>query len=204
VFVSHNIRQVERLCDHVIYLKKGEIILAGDSQTVCQEYIIRAVREYQETISEELSDGAVIRSSGEMELVRVETLDLTGRVTETFNPGDPFKIRICYDAHERIENPIIGANIKTSEMIKLTNFQIVPSMVEQPFYALEGEGGIEFTIPHMPFNPDCYTVGVTIRSENGRRIISGQSLATFCVEYDPDYATRLGLVHLDFSWELNP
>ena len=38
LFVSHNIRQVERLCDKVIWLDHGKLVQFGDSRIVCGQY----------------------------------------------------------------------------------------------------------------------------------------------------------------------
>ena len=39
LYVSHNIDEVRRLCDHVIWLDKGVVRMMGDVQTVCDAYV---------------------------------------------------------------------------------------------------------------------------------------------------------------------
>ena len=39
LYVSHNIDEVRRLCDHVIWLDKGVVRMMGDVKTVCDAYI---------------------------------------------------------------------------------------------------------------------------------------------------------------------
>ena len=38
LLVSHNIEQIRRLCDRVIWLDHGKIVAIGDTQTVCDQY----------------------------------------------------------------------------------------------------------------------------------------------------------------------
>ncbi len=38
LYVSHNIAEVQRLCDHAIWLDKGVTRMVGDAETVCQAY----------------------------------------------------------------------------------------------------------------------------------------------------------------------
>lgn len=38
LYVSHNIESVKKLCDHALWLDHGEVIMAGDSATVCDAY----------------------------------------------------------------------------------------------------------------------------------------------------------------------
>lgn len=39
LFVSHNIEEVKRLCDHVIWLDKGRARMQGPAEEVCKSYI---------------------------------------------------------------------------------------------------------------------------------------------------------------------
>lgn len=39
LYVSHNINEVRRLCDHVVWLDKGEARMIGDVKTVCDAYM---------------------------------------------------------------------------------------------------------------------------------------------------------------------
>ena len=38
LFVSHSIEQVKKLCNKAIWLEKGEIVMMGDAQEVCEAY----------------------------------------------------------------------------------------------------------------------------------------------------------------------
>ena len=39
LFVSHDIKTVEKLCDHAIWINKGEVMMKGPSQDVCEAYL---------------------------------------------------------------------------------------------------------------------------------------------------------------------
>lgn len=41
LFVSHNIEEVKKLCDHAIWLEKGNAVMTGNAQGVCDEYLAR-------------------------------------------------------------------------------------------------------------------------------------------------------------------
>ena len=38
LFVSHDLKQIEKMCDHVVWLEKGVVKQYGDAKTVCNEY----------------------------------------------------------------------------------------------------------------------------------------------------------------------
>ena len=42
IIVSHSIEQIERLCSRVIWLEKGNIIMDGPTQEVCDLYKAKA------------------------------------------------------------------------------------------------------------------------------------------------------------------
>ena len=39
LFVSHSTEEVKKLCDHAIWIQKGEIIQAGNVNDVCDLYM---------------------------------------------------------------------------------------------------------------------------------------------------------------------
>ena len=39
LYVSHSLNTVRTMCDHVLWLNKGSVILAGETQMVCDKYI---------------------------------------------------------------------------------------------------------------------------------------------------------------------
>ena len=41
LYVSHNIDSVKKLCDHAIWLDRGDVIMAGDAREVCDAYSTR-------------------------------------------------------------------------------------------------------------------------------------------------------------------
>lgn len=38
LFVSHNIQQVKDICNKAVWLRHGKVVMAGDSETVCNQY----------------------------------------------------------------------------------------------------------------------------------------------------------------------
>ena len=46
LFVSHNIGDVKRLCDHVLWLDHGTVLMSGDTEPICNAYTTREDRVY--------------------------------------------------------------------------------------------------------------------------------------------------------------
>ena len=39
IFVSHNIDQIKELCSRVVWINKGDMVIQGDTETVCNSYM---------------------------------------------------------------------------------------------------------------------------------------------------------------------
>lgn len=46
LYVSHDLDSVRRLCDHVLWLDKGEVIMSGDPDRICDAYLSRLDKVY--------------------------------------------------------------------------------------------------------------------------------------------------------------
>lgn len=44
IIVSHSIEQIERLCKHVLWIQKGNVVMHGKTQEVCEAYKKESVR----------------------------------------------------------------------------------------------------------------------------------------------------------------
>ena len=79
LLVSHNMRQVQRLCSRVIMLDHGSIIKEGDPQAICDSFYERS----DEKIKANISLGRVTpSSSGELDLMELNLLDDAGQCND--------------------------------------------------------------------------------------------------------------------------
>ena len=46
LFVSHNIDDIRKLCDHVLWLDKGDVVMCGETEAVCEAYMDRQEQLY--------------------------------------------------------------------------------------------------------------------------------------------------------------
>lgn len=44
IIVSHSIEQIERMCKHVLWIRKGNVVMQGDTIEVCESYKTGSVR----------------------------------------------------------------------------------------------------------------------------------------------------------------
>jgi lipopolysaccharide transport system ATP-binding protein len=204
VFVSHAIRQVERLCSEVILLDRGEIVERGDPVEVCQHYMqtvtAGAARPERGVLSDTLGE-ATWEGSGEVLITEVETLDPAGEPSETFPACGPLRLRFAYDAQTVIKDPIIGVAIYTADMLLLSAFSDEKASIGM---TMEGDGRFECEIPSLPLLPGVYSIGVTIKGRDSSLIYKGLHLTRLNVDYSARVRQSRGFIHLEPHWRFTP
>ncbi len=203
MFVSHSIRQVERLCDRVLLLEQGRPVACGDPADVISNYYHEAnlrIMEHRthsgETVrilQEKLVDAPV-------DIINIRFLDQQGNATLIFATGDPWTIEVTYLAHQPVYHANIGIGISTVDALYvsgMTNEQTEHTMT------LEGTGRFRCTITSMPLLTGIYTIHLKIRQQNGSVVGGGTSLAAFSMSV-PDHlrlSSDYGLVMMNARWE---
>ena len=97
LFVSHNMPAITRLCERVILLDEGKVLMDGPSHQVVSAYLnsglgTMAAREWPDPIKAPASDAVRLCA------VRVRTED--GRITETMDIRQPIGIEMEYEVLE--------------------------------------------------------------------------------------------------------
>ncbi len=202
VFVSHNMRQVERLCDTVIYLEEGEVLANGPASEVCHLYYEMGNRRQRERLGDDLSlpRGATWESSGEVDILEVELVDSDGVPVAEVASFGPLSIRVRYRANQPLARPIMGVEIYTSDLIRVGSAG-TGHEYEAPV-RLEGEGEFEISVPSLPLNWGTYSIGLQIKSQDSRRVFRGHNLGFFSVPYTRSNKLQFGMVPLDVTWQL--
>jgi len=198
VFVSHNIRQVERISDRVMLLHNGSIKSIGNPEEVCLMYHRMSSAREMSTARTMLPDAATWQGSGELIIECLTILDNKGNTTSEIEPLSPLRIRVHYHAHNPIESPIIGLRILTDDMMRVAEFTTGD---RYPGALLScGSGWFEATVISLPLLPGIYTIGLTIKCPDGRTVYIGDNLAFFSISYAQHTKNSFGIVHLDAIW----
>lgn len=64
IYVSHAIDSVKRLCDHALWLEKGNVVMKGNAIEVCDEYIKSQIEEIEASVEGEEVEYIVIQAGG--------------------------------------------------------------------------------------------------------------------------------------------
>jgi|APLak6261659701_1056019.scaffolds.fasta_scaffold01287_1 lipopolysaccharide transport system ATP-binding protein len=196
LLVSHNIRQIQRLCNRVILFDHGRINMEGDSQAVCDSFYEQNDRKIKTNI-EHAQTRAI--GSGEIELVELYFLDHTGEKVETLSYNQNCSIHFKIHVHQELAEVTFGFGFHTTDFLYLTTH----NSEEQLNINCLSPGDHEITckVNRLPLLPGIYSVrfGITA-GQAARTIFYGESLKHFQVVGDIPITIRDGFFALDARW----
>lgn len=204
LFVSHNIRQVERMCKRVLLLDHGKIIADGRPSETCNLF-------YE--ISEEKIKGDLLHassklkhaqyySSGEIELLNVSLLDEMGNTVDTIGLNASVTVLIKYKINKALAKPVFGIGVETADLLYLTaihsNERIKEAVLQPGIYELRCK------IDNFPFLPGVYSLcaGVSV-GELYRTAFYAEGVFHFQVKAEKvkwAQSMREGFIKLDADW----
>ena len=205
LLVSHNIRQVERLCTRTILMDHGRAQADGNAADVCELFYSRSDEQIRRNIEAGHAGKRSVRmqTSGKVELLNVRLLDSKGSPTAKIRYKEDVVFCVTYKALQPIVNPSIGLGIHTTDFLYLATHgsegqchhdQLAPGIYEA-----------RCRIASFPFMPGVYSIRLGI---NGGEISSAlyyaENLLNFQVEATEGQRSKWGaegFVALTAHWD---
>ncbi|MCE2736217.1 MAG: ABC transporter ATP-binding protein [Ilumatobacteraceae bacterium] len=111
VFVSHGLSQVSQFCHRALWLEKGIVQTLGPAFEVVSEYT-GAAHHVEHVETSDISDEPLDRwGTGEVRITKVALSSLDGRDANTFESGQPLKVRIEYEINSPVAELVVGLRI---------------------------------------------------------------------------------------------
>jgi len=201
LLVSHNIRQVERMCTRVMLINHGAILQDSEPHATCDRFYKlsnQAIRD------QKVGDSSMrIISSGEVQNIEVAVLDSQGNATDSIMEGDALRIRIRFTLTQLLSNPEFHVGTHTTDFIYLTGEST--AVLGQSHEFPMGDHEIEQIIAVYPLVPGTYGIRFAIIDQRGRVVFHGESLKFFSVtakSMDAPLQDELRLVAVPVHWVL--
>jgi lipopolysaccharide transport system ATP-binding protein len=181
IFVSHDIASVQNLCKSCVWLKNGKIEQMGTAKNVAEAYLQYTLQEtYGEetklmsTGCEDMTadletplthdykavatvhdniDAAKGWKTGKADVIAVSLMRLSPGHKDIFEGGENVRMTIRAKANERLENPILGFNVRDRLGQDLFGENTLPFTNGAPTSIETGnifEGIFEFKLPMLP------------------------------------------------------
>jgi ABC-type polysaccharide/polyol phosphate transport system ATPase subunit len=155
LLVSHNIRQVERLCSRVMLVDKGKLLADGTPKETCNFFYERSDETIKKVRAASAGD-ARYETSGDVELLSVALLDASGRATDTIVHKQDIHVVVTYELRRQLPRPVFGVGIHTTDFLYLATSQ---STSELSLAAVEpGVHQLTCSIKSFPFLPGVYSL----------------------------------------------
>lgn len=201
LLVSHNIRQVERLCSRVFMLDHGKVRLDDSARVVCNaffEYNDQRIRSQQSSALRK----NVRATTGEVELLDLRLVNAQGQPKDESDYASDIYIRFSLMAHLPLRRPIFVIGVHTTDFINVTTATSSHHFREQTIPA--GRHDFLVTLKRCPLTPGVYSLRLSLDVEDPvRNIFYCDSLSPFAVKSknlsrtDP---TMEGFFLLDSKW----
>jgi lipopolysaccharide transport system ATP-binding protein len=201
LIVSHNIRQVERMCDRVMLLSHGTILQDGESHATCDHFYQISNQAISSQKSKDTSKRVI--TSGELQDVEVAVLDENGQETNSLSEGSTLRIRVRFTLNQTLINPEFHLGTHTSDFVYLTGESTAVLHLSHEYPV--GIHEIVQIIPSYPLVPGTYGIRFAAIDQRGRVIFHGESLRFFTVQaisMDTPLQDELRLIGVPVQWVL--
>ena len=205
LLVSHNIRQVERLCSRVALMDHGKLIADGDPRQVCDMFFAQNDEKIKSNAASTVALRAKTQMTGEIELQDVAFLDATGNPTERLTYGSDITLAVTYRVNSALFSPNFGVGIHTIDFLYLAT-----SISEEKFQGRELAPGvyeIRYHIQKFPFLPGVYSIRLGVSAgELTRTVFYQEGALNFQVHAVGSHRSQSmqeGFVLLDGDWFLS-
>lgn len=201
LLVSHNIRQVERLCSRALLLDHGRLTADDEKTYVCELFYRLNNKKIASQAEKSAISARLVRSAGEIELLGIELLASDGKAVEQCQMDECVSIRCTFDAKRPLERPEIIVGIQT------TDFFYIASMGNgyqhsRPDFAV-GPNTVTCHVARLPLMPGVFAIRLGILDKSGREVFYGEMLRPFVVSsgrIPRSHMSQLGIVHLPVQW----
>lgn len=217
VIVSHDLATIETLCDRAMVLADGKLHHLGDVQGAIDCYhelsasegpdrdeetpAPAQAREYEGQPAVEYP-GFEAEGSGAAQVKKVVFLDANDRETATIRSGEALRIRIEYEAKERVRKPVFGLAVFTEDWVSVSGPNTVAGDCQ--IDALAPQGAIEYVIPSLNLMPGDYLLIASIFEDDLVSPIDHSRRFYRLTVASGDHIGGSGLVDLGGSWSHRP
>jgi len=160
LFVSHMIEQVQKLCDRVLVLKEGSLVVDAEPEKAVKEYLadLESTMKTQD-LSERKRPPSLHPVIRKLELENAQAQEV-----HAIKTGDPLKIRIHYEHSKVIHEPSFELTFETGNGIKV--FSVETRVQKGELHDLPPKGVISCRIPRIPLLPGSYRIDASVRSRS--------------------------------------
>lgn len=168
IFISHDLKSVEKLCDRALLVQQGRIVASGPPREV--------IAEYQQTgVNFVGGKPPAIQSGGITKRAEITSLKFygeDGRETSALATGNSLTVRLECCAHERIPDAVI--DVLFYDGVGELHCHFTSLATEEGVTLTPGRHVYEFHCPVLGLLPGTYYVDAAIERANDPELVDWQ------------------------------
>ena len=209
IFVSHNMTAINHICEKAIWLKNGELVQYGDSNSVVDMYLTGALSSDQSKL---LSPGFVFQEpdlsdADDFGITGIQLLDKNNRPMESLGTWDFVKFRIHYSARRFVKRGSVVLKCLTPENASMLLFSTHPDLSYE--MSIEsGDHAIDLIVPRWPLSAGHYVLAGGLAIPNIEWLCWNDAYCELNVSTRDIYASGIApeasryIVAVDYSWDI--
>jgi len=194
VFVSHDARAVERLCDRAVLLQQGELAFDGSTREAIAAY--RRLLGAEES-PEELEAGLHEWGTGEARIASAALADDSGEERAQFAAGEPVLVQLLVEAERGVTAPRVVIELRDDDGVVLGN-------VSQELAPLGWNGGgrhqVSFRVDRLPLAEGRFHLRVSLADASTGALLHALDDALRLFVFPA--GTEAGVVLLEGAWSM--
>ena len=163
VFVSHNMLSVEAVSDRVIWLDHGGVREIGEPSEVIEKYESQQL-EVSRQADLRLGYKPATQEAGDIRVTAAEFCDMAGNPRSEFEFGEPFEVRLSYEASKDINSPYFVVLIRKGG--RHDPFVSALNMMDDGIQlgSIPRQGTVGCVIENPNLSPGAYRLSVGMRT----------------------------------------
>jgi ABC-2 type transport system ATP-binding protein len=197
ILVSHAMSSVQNMCDRVAWFEHGQLRELGNTREVIEHYTGSV--EVERGVDEA---GHPRWGSGEARVTAVELFGGDGMPVERLVSGSPATIRLRYEMHEPIAQPVFACYITTinGQPVSAPNTRASGCVPDK----LDGSGHVDIALDEVRLLPGTYELTPVISDITMMKVFDHrQNVRRFDVERG-SIGEEWGVTTLSPRWEIVP
>ena len=171
VFVSHDMSSIERLCDRVLVLDRGQIVYEGRAQDAVGDYVdlIHGGHGVEHSGLREVPADIERWGSGEARITMIAIRDLDGQPLSAVAYGQPFAISLVYEWAEPVQDVAFEVGISRPDGQRIVTVQSIDG-AGGPVDVAAGRQEVTVTLADLHLLPGEFSIDAGCHRMNGNTI----------------------------------
>jgi ABC-type polysaccharide/polyol phosphate transport system ATPase subunit len=158
LFISHDMWNVRRLCNRILWMEDGQVRAYGDAGDIAEQYMNEV------NLQALANQGTALQShrggTGEVRFDAVETLGASGQPTALFTQDDALVVRASYRTEKAVDRPVFQiaiVDVDTGVVVTTAS-----SAGRDGAAHVNGRGEIDIRFSKLPLRPRQYVLRLSI------------------------------------------